>query len=338
MKKEQMDALLEATNGIRDKYIEEAANTKPARPRRLGITAAAAAVLIILIGSILLLPARDATKEYLPIFAIHAYAQDGQMIQLHKVGETTSLASESSELFPGKQTYIFEISITDPLGNRPNLEGIAFECVKGNTYYQPGQVYEQFCVQWVEEDDFYGYRITGWCEKNDGFDVTIRNPDGIILYQKSLWICFDEEYSVKVFTSYVYEEGLSTEALMAKMFDSGQAYAYHFRFSSSLFGGYATYIRQCGGFKELEQRPDAASLLLQRWLAEMEASEVRFVSVEGSGLIGQLLSQDVYWDQLSKEEIALIESYGMPRWSSSQAPSLPFDEDDSFIFVSPSTP
>lgn len=338
MKQERMETLLEATNGIRDKYIEEAANTKPARPRWLGITAAAAAVLIILIGSVLLLPARDTAGEYLPIFAIRAYAQDGQPIQLHKVGETTCLASESSELFPGKQTYTFEISITDPLGNRPDLEGIAFECTKGNRYYQPGQVYEQFCVQWVEEDGFYGYRITGWCEKSDSFDVTIRNRDGIILYQKSLWIRFDGEYDVKVYTSYVYEEGLSTEALMAKMFDSGQDYTYHFRYSSSLFGSYDTYIRQCGGFKELEQRPDAASLLLRRWLAEMEASEVRFVSVEGSGLIGQLLSQDVYWDQLSDKEIALIESYGMPRRSSSSQPSLPSDEDDYIFITSPNTP
>ena len=192
--------------------------------------------------------------------------------------------------------------------------------MRGAQSLRPGEAYENIHIQWVEEPGLYGYRITGWCKNSDGFDLVIRDDNGIILYQKSVWITFEDTYSVKVHTSYAYEAGLSTEELMAKIFDPRQDYFHHTKFSSSYPVSYDWYRDGLGGFRELEQRSDAATLLLQQWLAEMEQAQppFPFVSVDTSGLTGYLLAQDVYWDQLSPQQIAQIESYGLRRKFSSK--------------------
>ena len=165
---------------------------------------------------------------------------------------------------------------------------------------------EQISISWLENDDFYGYRIVGWCEDWDYVDITIRDKNGMILHQKTVRIEFDGRYCVDVYTSYTYEPNLTTEELIAKLFDTGQRYAIHTSIASSPYVEYRALVTHCGGFAELEERADAASLLLQRWLREMDEAEHTYLSLEYSGRFGLLLAQDAYWNNLTDEEIAMV--------------------------------
>ena len=304
--------LLDATAGIREEYIEDAA--APAvnsRPLWVRLAAAAAILALLLGGGALLWTDSTPQAEYTPFFAIRAYAQDGTEATLDSAGDTAPIAIIQSELFPGKQVYVLDVSLTDTLGNRLNLEGSSFHCLHRGQKLQPGQSDESLSIEWVEEDGFYGYRLVGWCEEWDYIDITIRDENGLILHQKTVRIEFSENYSVDVYTSYTYEEGLTTEELIAKLFDTGQRYWIHTAVASSPYVEYRALVNNCGGFQELEERADAASLLLQRWLREMEQSEYKYSSLEYSGRLGLLLSQDAYWDDLTEEEIALVEHWVM---------------------------
>ena len=310
MSEQTKKMLLDATAGIRDEYIEDAA-APAVKPRPLWVRfAAAAAVLALLLGSTMLLwPDSSQQAEYTPFFAIRAYAQDGTEATLDSVGDTALIATSQSDLFPGKNVYILDVSLTDAQGNRLNLEGSIFWCRHNGELIEPGMADEEISISWLDEDGFYGYRIVGWCEEYDYIDITIRDENDLILHQKTVRVEFAEQYSVDVYTSYTYEEGLTTEELIAKLFDTGQEYWIHTAIASSPYVEYRALVNNCGGFKELEERSDAASLLLQRWLQEMEQAEHNYTSLEYSGQLGLILSQDAHWNNLTQEEIALIKNY-----------------------------
>ena len=316
---ERRKILLDATDGIREEYIEEAADFRRTRPVCVAF-AAVAAVLAILLGVALQRQPADNGSDPVPFFAIRAYAQDGTKATLESAGDSSDLTAGKSDLFPGKKTYTLDISLTNEDGSRIDLTNYRFECFHHGAYLQPGQSDEYISITPLEEDGFYGYRITGWCDLPDYLDITVRDHNDLILYQKSMLVKFGEQYMVDVYTAYAYEKDLSTEALMVKMFDTGQQYEYKTMYASTLYVAYNSLFRFCGGFAELEQRPDAASLLLQRWVREIEASEYQYASVESSGLIGLVLSQDAHWNNLTEEELALIESYGVYRRTDWQLP------------------
>lgn len=311
--------LLDATGDIREEYIEEAAAYQRSRPAWVAF-AAVAAVLAILLGVALQRQSTDNSSDPVPFFAIRAYAQDGTKATLESAGDSSDLTAGESDLFPGKEVYTLDISLTNDDGSRVELSDYQFTCFHRGTRLQPGQSDEQISIALLEEDDFYGYRIVGWCETPEYVDIIIRDRSGLILYQKSMMIEFAEEYKVEVYTSYAYEKDISTQALMEKLFDSGQRYSIKTSLASSNYVEYRILRTSCGGFTELEQRSDAASLLLQRWVEHMENAEHPYLSVEGSGLIGLVLSQDAHWSNLTEEELALIESYGISRRSDWQLP------------------
>ena len=304
--------LLDATAGIREEYIEDAA-APAAKSRPLWVRfAAAAAVLALLLGSTLLLwPKNSPSADYTPFFAIRAYAQDGGVTTLHTTGDAVALQQGTSDLFPGKQTYTLDISLTDALGNRPDLEESRFRCRHNGDWLEPGMADDEISISWLEDDDFCGYRIVGWCEEIDLIDVTIIDADSRILHQKELWITFDGQYDVNVLVSYDYEPHLTTEQLIAKLLDTEQAY-YRLFLASSPIAEYHI-LRSYGGFVELEQREDAASLLLQRWLKKMEQTELRPMSLIYGDYEGLMLAQTVYWRQLTEDEKAQIAAYDVSR-------------------------
>lgn len=307
MSKSSKKCLLDATAGIREEYIEDAA--APAtkfRPLWVCFAAAAAVLALLLGGTLLLWPDNRPQAEYTPFFAIRAYAQDGTEATLNGAGDTAPIAVSQSDLFPGKEVYVLDISLTDTQGNRLDLEGSTFQCRHNGEWMEPGMTDEQISISWLENDDFYGYRIVGWCEDWDYIDITIRDKNGMILHQKTVRIEFDGRYCVDVYTSYTYEPNLTTEELIAKLFDTGQRYAIHTSIASSPYVEYRALVTHCGGFAELEERADAASLLLQRWLREMDEAEHTYLSLEYSGRFGLLLAQDAYWNNLTDEEIAMV--------------------------------
>lgn len=308
--------LSQALSDISDEKIAEAAAVT-AVPRKCvwpGLVAAAAVLVILLGAGALLWPGSETPADYLPIFAIRAYAADGMINTLSGAGETSSLSATENDLFPGKQTYTLDVSLTNADGSRLDLTNSTFEFPRYNReLLQPGHSDEHVSIALVDEEGFYGYRIVGWCDKYDFLDITIRDKKGMILHQKTVWVQFSEQYNVTVRTSYTYEEGLSTEELITKLFDTNQDYAAHTMIASSPYVAYSCLVSNCGGFKELEQRSDAASLLLERWLREMKDSEHKFVSVQGSGRVGLVLSQTPHWRNLTEEERALIESLGYSR-------------------------
>lgn len=310
-KEEKTKALLDATAGIREEYIEEAAAPQLRKRPLWTKLAAAAAVLVILVGlAVQLWPATpDATP--VPFFVIQAYAADGSAATLSKVGDTSKLQTGTSDLFPGKEVYILDVLFADAAGNRLDLTGSDFLCFHRGKNLQPGQSDEQISISWVEVDGLSGYRIVGWCEDFDLLDITIRDTDNRILHQKELRIDFDGQYHVNVLFSYNYEPHLTTEQLITKLFDSGQTYS-SLMLASSPSAAYS-FLRGYGGFVELEQREDAASLLLERWVRQMEEDPKNWASVQGSGLIGLVLSQTPHWRNLTEEELALIADYGVSR-------------------------
>lgn len=317
--KNRTQILLDATGGIREEYIEEAAAYRRARPAWVPF-AAVAAVLAILLGVALQYQGTDNSSDPVPFFAIRAYAQDGTKATLERAGDSSDLTAGESDLFPGKKVFTLDISLTNAYGNRVDLDEYSFECFHRGNYLQPGQSDEQISITWLEEDHFYGYRIVGWCDTPEYVSITIRDRSGLILYQKSMLVELVDQYRVDVYTAYAYEKDVSTQELMKKTFDSGQRYTIKTNLASSNYEEYHILKTECGGFAELEQRKDAASLLLQRWIAHMEATNKKYTSVEGSGLIGMVLAQDAHWNNLTEEELALIESFGVERRSDWQRP------------------
>ena len=43
---------------------------------------------------------------------------------------------------------------------------------------------------------------------------------------------------------------------------------------------------------------------------------MHYISVDQTGLLGNMLAQDVYWNQLSEEQLKQIEQFGLRRWFS----------------------
>lgn len=302
--------LLDATAGIREEYLEEAACAKPARMPWLRVAAVAAVLALVLGGIFLHNPAESPEETALPLFGIRAYATDGSSLTLDAPGKICQLRTGTSEHFPGKETFTLDILLMDAGGARDTLRESDFSCVhQYGTDLKPGDADDSISISWLEEEGLFGYRITGWCEDMIRMDITIRWNDGMILHQSSICIKKEVDYRAKVYTFYNYERGLSTEELMDKIFDEDQNYAYHSRFSSSQSSSYNTFVRFCGGFAELERRKDAHSLLVQRWVEERKRNEHKSSVLEYTGLTGLLLSQDVYWNQLTQKEKNLIEKY-----------------------------
>lgn len=315
MTKETRKVLLDATAGIREGYIEEAAGAQVVMKRSVWVRlAAAAAVLALLVGvGTWLYPKENGSREYLPVFAIRAYAQDGTVAALESAGDSGHLVAGESEQFPGKKVFTLDISMTNADGSCVDMAAYQFTCYHRGAELQPGQSNDQIAVIWLEEDGFYGYRIVGWCDAAEYVDITIRDNDGIIVYQKSMVIKASEEYSVFIYTSYTYEKDITTQALLDKIFDAKQRYFINTMTVDTAAEMYQILVSQCGGFAELEQRPDAASLLMQFFI-DMKTNPG---SVEDSVYVGLVLTQDVYWNQLSEEQQALLESYGLSRHSES---------------------
>lgn len=309
---ENTKKLLDATAGIRAEFIEEAESPQLRKRPMWTKLAAAAAVLALVIGGLLLLkPDPNPGEPGRPRFVVQAYAADGSPISLNAAAGISNFRTGTSEQFPDKETFTLDIFLMDASGTQHALKESDFSCVhRYGTNLKPGESDDRISVSWIEEDGLFGYRIIGWCDELISLDITIRWTDGLILHQSSMLIKKEQDYQAKVFTFYNHEAGLSTEELIAKIFDTEQDYFWHTKYASTLDVSYSSLVRFCGGFAELEQRSDAASLLLKRWIKEMEASEYKYASVEGSGLTGLVLYQDAHWYNLTEEELALIESYG----------------------------
>lgn len=305
--------LLDATAGIRPEYIEEAAAPAvKSRPHWVRFAAAAAMLALLLGGMMLLWPDSNPQADHTPFFAIRAYAQDGTEATLDRAGDTAMIAATQSDLFPGKQVYVMDISLTDAQGNRLDLEDSKFWCRHKGELIEPGMADENFSIEWVEDDSFYGYRLIGWCEENDHIDIIIWDKNGFILHQKTMWISFSVQYHATLFTSYNQEKGLSTEALISKILDTEQVY-FDLGYASSPTAAYHTLRIRYGGFQDLEQRQDAASLLLQRWLKKREQSTQKPMNLISDGYEGLMLAQTVYWRQLTEDEKAQIAALGVSR-------------------------
>ena len=316
MNEERKKLLLDATAGIREEYIEEAATAKPVKTPWLRV-AAIAAVLALVIGGLLLKPTAGPEDPARLLFAVQAYAQGGSLAMLESVGDSCNLASGESYLFPGKQTFMLEIYMTNLDGSKVNPQKYRLLCRHEGQYLEPGDSDDSLSVMLMEEEGYYGFRIIGWCDKSTAVDITVRDEDDRIIYQRNMWIDYDFGYTTKVYNAYQYVAGVPTETLI----DQILAQDYHDVeiFSSDIVPSYASYAEYYGGFRELELREDAPSLLLQRWLEDIETKKDKlqyYVSVDQTGLLGNMLAQDVYWNQLSQAQLKQIEQFGLRRWHS----------------------
>ncbi len=316
-KEEKTKALLDATAGIREEYIEEAAAAEVLRKTWRRVAAIAAVLALVIGGMLLYHPGEKPEKPAIPVFGLRAYAEDGVMVKLESVGDSCDLDSGESPLFPGKQTFTLEIYMLHNDGSKVDLKDYKLLCFHRGRIVEPGDSDGYLGVMLLEEGGLYGYRIVGWCEEGDVeyLEISVQNKDGVIIYQRNMQIDNAFGYKTTVYTAYDYTIGISTEELIDHILS--QDYSRSEMLSSNFPISYGTYAYQYGGFQELELREDAASLLLQRWLQEMEAKKdelQRYPSVDSTGLLGVMLAQDVYWNRLSEEEIQQIEQFGLRRW------------------------
>ena len=315
MNEERKKLLLDATAGIREEYIEEAATAKPVKTPWLRV-AAIAAVLALVIGWVAWpRDAEEPSSNQMPFFAIRAYAQDGALAKLETVGDSSALISGKSHLFPGKQTFTLEIYLTNEDRSRVDLTDYEFLCFHRGRYLKPGDCDGSLSVTFLDENGVYGYRLTGWCDDSTLMDISVEDKDGLILYQRSMRIDYHEHYTTEIYTAYNYDESIPTEELIDNIL--AQDYSWMEIYSSAAVIPYSDYANRYGGFQLLERREDAASLLLERWLEEMEEKKdklEKYVSLDQTGLLGKMLAQDVYWNQFSQAQLKQIEQFGLRRW------------------------
>lgn len=304
---------MEITGGVREDFIEEAAQPKKRRSTLLRI-ASAAAVLALILGafSLLQLEGSDGHNEPIPFFAVRAYAEDGTIEVLDEVGDEAIMVSFTSDLFPGKEVYILDISLGEYTGDPADIAEENFVFRHRGEYLVPGDSDEYLSIQWLneEKDGIDGYRIIGWCEENeilaDLIDIIIRDEEHI-LHQKSLTITNDGDYGVITDISYNYNPDYTTDELINAAFN---------QVFKDQIPDYGSLKRLHGGFAELEERPDAAQKMLELYVRHMNGKSV-FIEdgIWGSNdwLLGMVLERDVHWNRLTQEEKELFCSYGLWR-------------------------
>lgn len=320
MKQERKALLLDATAGIREEYIEEAAlpvTKKAARWPRL-VAAAAALVLLMGLGA-WLWPEGKTPAEFLPTFAVRAYAAEGEEVVLNNAGENVILRTETSDLFPGKTVYVLDVSLEGYAGNIQELGNGNFSIFhRGPSWLQPGQSDESLAVQWLsrEEDGMFGYRLIGWCDTGDQIELKICGEDRKVLHEKELKIQVTEAgYQLDVRISYTHRENRSTEELIDVIMR--QDYSWHTLLSSNLD---QRFLLNHTGFRELIQRPDAPAKLLELFLRSQNEKEIYpmdaiFVGLGGNNdwLLNVILSWDEVWHRLTPKEQALALGHGCSR-------------------------
>lgn len=294
MEKERLQQLMALTGDIRDEFIEEA--DKPANRNWSKRIAAAAAVLVLLIGIFPLLGRNDSNTEPVPFFAVRVNAADGRTKMLDEIGDTIRLQTGTSDLFPGRTVYYLDISLEYYDGDFEDLDLERLWVRHSDYVYSPtvkqGESDSNLYMQWLsrEEDGMYGIRLTGWVTKEkDYVSFKIWDKDGTVICEKELLITwsegiFYEGYQVEVRRSFSYRADMTTDELIDETLR--QDYTMEL-LASSDFTGRIPLMSMCG-FKELTKRPDAGTKLLER-LERMAAGEVLY-PIKG-GLLGELAGQ-----------------------------------------------
>lgn len=329
MTKQHHQALLDATAGIRETYIEEAAS--PPIRRTWLIYAAAAAALVVLLSAVLWPAQPQPGSEPVPFFAIQAYAADGTAKILDDIGESVVIASGKSSLYPDKNVYSFYISLGDYTGDPADFEEGEFIFRENGKFLQPGEIGEEIAVEWLRSEDhgISGYRVTGWCEDRDWIDITIEDKNGTVLHQKELWVEKEaENYRITARISYTYRDDMTTDELIDEVLRQN----YIDKTFCSTFEMMYHFVRRDTGFLILEQRPDAAEKLLERFIAHRLEYEALHGPPSGltmgwfdpqfnTDVLASMLTYDVYWNQLTQEQQELYCTHGgwrapegMSRW------------------------
>ena len=319
MSKDAKKILLDATAGIREEYIEDAA-APAAKSRPLWVRfAATAAVLALLLGGLLLKPESNPGEPVIPILGIRAYATDGEPIVIENIGDRISVQKDTSELFPGKQVYILDVYVESyGLPDTASLDKNFVLWHYGNRYLRPGESDQQLAVQWLtmEKDGVLGYRIIGWCEAQDRLALTIYGEGQKVLYEKEIRIVqVDDGYEMDVRISYTHKEDRTTDELIEVVMH--QDYSSHTMLSSSFS---QRFLLNHTGFRELIERPDAPSKLLALFIRSQGEKGIFsldkiFVglSADNDWLLNILLTWDEIWEGLTPREQALALGHGCSR-------------------------
>ena len=311
---------MDATGGIREEYIEEAAFC--GYRRRIWIRVlSAAAVLALVIGMVAIWHNSGEKTELLPMFAIRTYAAEGETVILENTGDTVSLLSGMSELFAGRKVFILDVSLEGYDQVKKGKIEENFSLVhRGASRLKSGESDEYLSVQWLdrEKDGMFGYRLIGWCEKQDTIALQICGDDGTILHEKELRIEATEEgYQLSVDISYHYQSNRSTEDLIDVVMR--QKYTRSILLSSNFD---MRFLLGHTGFQELIRRPDAPSKILELFLRSQNGEilyplEDIFFDMSGcnDGLLNVLLTWDEIWERLTPREQALALGHGCHRLS-----------------------
>ena len=319
MNEERKKLLLDATAGIREEYIEEAATAKPVKTPWLRVAAIAAVLALVIGGLLLYKPAQHSGEPVIPIFGLRAYAANGEPIYIENIGDRVSAKNLTSDLFPGKQVYVLDVYLDGY--NLPNTAPLDDKLViyhKENRFLEPGESDEWLAVQWLtmEKDGVLGYRLIGWCDNQDQIALRIYGEDHKILYEKEIRIGYAEDgYEMDVRISYSYKDNRTTDELIDLVMH--QDYSRHTIFSSDLS---QRFLLSHTGFRELIERPDAPSKLLALFIRSQHEKGIFsldkiFVgmSADNDWLLNILLTWDEVWEGLTPREQALALGHGCSR-------------------------
>lgn len=318
MNEETKKVLLDATAGIREEFLQEAANVQPIRRPWLRVAAIAAALALV-IGGLLLKPSKNPGEPAIPIFGIRAYAADGEAILIENIGDRISAQKETSELFPGKDVYVLDVYLEGyELADTSVLDGNFALWHRGNRVLKPGESDEWMAVQWLtlEKDGVLGYRLIGWCDQKDQLGLRIYGEDQKVLYEKEIRIEYaGDKYDMDVRISYAREEGRTTDELIEVVMR--QDYSGHTMLSSDLS---QRFLLNHTGFRELIERPDAPSKLLALFIRSQREKGIFsldkiIVGLSGDNdwLLNILLTWDEIWEGLTPREQALALGHGCSR-------------------------
>ena len=319
---QKQKAILEATSGIRDTYIEEAA-TKQFRSHHWGYKTAIAAVLAFVLLCMFLLP----NESSAPLFSVSVMADDTLNVTIIMTAELLEeIPAELNSNWQEREVFCVEIRMQGASQEYLNASQVTVE-YDGNNVTQSA-TFAQLDIRFPEmQNSEVLCRIYGWAKDMEettlNFTVTVSNTmdeSNTVLCEQPFRAFYNRNRLIVncevTNNTKWYFELASTERLLDMILKDGdspmfllqsQGTAEHFLDLTRRW--YAEIVAV------LDTREDAGSAILKKLqqIYKMDEHEytAKYANQEGPYVL-LLLLQGSYYDQLTEEEIAQYEQLGLP--------------------------
>lgn len=326
------DILFEATGCIEDKFLKEAGEAKPPRFSHFAKRIAAAAAIFVICGIFFL---SSAAKDD-PLFAVKVHAADTDIqISSGAVSPYSSFFSQHpKDACPEEWKELDLFSITVTLDNPPkDLLNTAYLVVEYGDHTITDQtadphivVLDKNIISAIHSDEpEKGYQHTlrfqvyGWFYEPTNVTVHLyRANEGVsdLLLSQAIQIQYKNRYIIdgKSPSDSVGADikNKSTEQLVESLMDSSYLKDLMYASSSDVYNSIIVSHNK-ETLLELQTRSDAGSAMLRKLqsLLDMQTPDDTWEGIyhrSRKGVLMQLLSLDVYYEQLTDAEKDLFEA------------------------------